>query len=376
MLGINVKRGVTTTLERVFNASGNRVGELEVLWSGKTAGIIFSHNYNMTDVKVIFPSIDEKSDIPQSTFNNMIAYAMHELGHAWFTTNRPWDIARERYGSFVSALINGLEDPRIERKVVESNYAPNSRALFENLVNSILKRDGYVDPLDKKNIPFLLAIEGRRMNGYALCVDSIVDASPWKKDIKWALKRAHTAKDTATIAKIAIELFKRLTKKEEEDEGGKGKGKSTDGQPTDDDGQPTEDGEPTKGEPTDDGQSTDGQPDGNPAEGDDGQGEGDPSDGDEQGDADGSDASDGDGDPSDGNGEPVDADGQPSDSESDGDADGDQGSGKADENLEGGREVEPSDFIEGELSKHSSTVDNKRPRPAYGKPTYAKFNWS
>ena len=42
MLGTNVKRGVATTLERVFNASGSRIGQLEVLWSGKTAGIIFS----------------------------------------------------------------------------------------------------------------------------------------------------------------------------------------------------------------------------------------------------------------------------------------------------------------------------------------------
>ena len=33
MLGVNVKRGVATTLERVFNASGNQFDKLEVLWT-------------------------------------------------------------------------------------------------------------------------------------------------------------------------------------------------------------------------------------------------------------------------------------------------------------------------------------------------------
>lgn len=377
MLGLNVKRGVATTLERVFNASGEEMGELEILWSGKTAGIIFDKRYGVTNAKVIFPSVDEKSDIPQTTFNNLIGYALHELGHAWYTDNKPWDRARAEFGSFVGALINGLEDPRIERCVIESGRAPNARALFENLVNSILTKDGYVEPDDKKNIPFLLAIEGRRMNGYDICVDSIVDASPWKKDIKWALKRANKAKDTATIVKIAVELFKRLTEKEEEVDVGKGEdtNQPPQGEPQDGDGQDgqPQDGEPPQTQPTDDPADDDGQDDTN------GQDKGDPSDSDEQGDGDGSDGSDGDdtngqgGDkPTDGN--PTDGqDGDPSDEPTDDKPS--SGNGKS-ESLEGGREVEPSDFIEGELDKHSTSVDDKKSRPSYGKPKIANFSWS
>lgn len=377
MLGLNVKRGVATTLERVFNASGEEMGELEILWSGKTAGIIFDKRYGVTNAKVIFPSVDEKSDIPHTTFNNLIGYALHELGHAWYTDNKPWDRARAEFGSFVGALINGLEDPRIERCVIESGRAPNARALFENLVNSILTKDGYVEPDDKKNIPFLLAIEGRRMNGYDICVDSIVDASPWKKDIKWALKRANKAKDTATIVKIAVELFKRLTEKEEEVDVGKGEdtNQPPQGEPQDGDGQDgqPQDGEPPQTQPTDDPADDDGQDDTN------GQDKGDPSDSDEQGDGDGSDGSDGDdtngqgGDkPTDGN--PTDGqDGDPSDEPTDDKPS--SGNGKS-ESLEGGREVEPSDFIEGELDKHSTSVDDKKSRPSYGKPKIANFSWS
>lgn len=377
MLGLNVKRGVATTLERVFNASGEEMGELEILWSGKTAGIIFDKRYGVTNAKVIFPSVDEKSDIPHTTFNNLIGYALHELGHAWYTDNKPWDRARNEFGSFVGSLINGLEDPRIERCVIESGRAPNARALFENLVNSILTKDGYVEPDDKKNIPFLLAIEGRRMNGYDICADSIVDASPWKKDVKWALKRANKAKDTATIVKIAVELFKRLTEKEEEVGQGEDTNeppKGTEVEPQDgEDGQP-QDGEPPQTQPTDDPADNDGQ---------DGQDKGDPSDSDEQGDGDDSDGSDGDdtngqdGDkptddkPTDGN--PTDGqDGDPSDEPTDDKPSA--GNGKS-ESLEGGREVEPSDFIEGELDKHSTSVDDKKSRPSYGKPEIATFSW-
>ena len=380
MLGLNVKRGVATTLERVFNASGEEMGELEILWSGKTAGIIFDKRYGVTNAKVIFPSVDEKSDIPHTTFNNLIGYALHELGHAWYTDNKPWDRARNEFGSFVGSLINGLEDPRIERCVIESGRAPNARALFENLVNSILTKDGYVQPDDKKNIPFLLAIEGRRMNGYDICADSIVDASPWKKDIKWALKRANKAKDTATIVKIAVELFKRLTEKEEEVGQGQDTNeppKGTEVEPQDgEDGQP-QDGEPPQTQPTDDPADNDGQ------DGDDGQDNGDPSDSDEQGDGDDSDGSDDtngqdstDGNPTEGN--PVDGDGQDGDGQDGDDEPTDDkpsaGNGKS-ESLEGGREVEPSDFIEGELDKHSTSVDDKKSRPSYGKPEIATFSW-
>ena len=162
MLGIHAKRGIVTTLERVFNNTGNTMGQLEVLWTGKTAGIIFDRNPYGCNAKVLFPNIDETSFIPNDKFNNLIGYALHELGHAWFTNNAPWDNARERYGSYVSNLINGLEDPRIEKLVIESGRAPNSRALFENLINSVLSKDGYVDADDKRNIQFLLAVEGRR----------------------------------------------------------------------------------------------------------------------------------------------------------------------------------------------------------------------
>jgi hypothetical protein len=333
----------------VFNASGNQFDKLEVLWTGRTAGIIFERGLTNCNAKVIFPSIDETSQIPEHTFNNLIGYALHELGHAWYTDNRAWDRARNKHGKFVSNLINGLEDPRIERKVIESGRAPNSRALFENLLNSVLAKDGYVKPDDKQNIPFLLAVEGRRLNGYNISHASIVDDSPWAKHLHWALKKSRVAPDTATIAKIAIELFRRIREQEQgqAEQGEQGQ----DGQPSDGQGE----GQPSDGQ---------GQPSDKPSEG------GNPSDkpSDEQGDGKGEQ----------GEGQP--SDGQPSDKQGDKQGEGDEpsdgnGDGYSSEEYDGGREVEPSDFIQGELDKVSKSSDAVTNRPSVGKPRIESFHW-
>ena len=263
MLGLHAKRGIATTLERVFNNTGRTFGKLEILWTGKTAGICFDDTGSHLNAKVIFPAIDEKSQISNSKFNNMIGFALHELGHAWFTANKPWDDARTAHGSFVGSLINGLEDPRIELAVINSNYAPNSRALFEDLIGSVLDKDGYVDGADKRQIPFILAVEGRRLNGYHIAFDSVVDDSPYAEHLHWALARAHVATNTEVIALIAIELFRRLKDQDKVKEPPntpptEPPTEPPDGNPTEPpDGNPTEppDGDPTEppdGNPTDD----------------------------------------------------------------------------------------------------------------------------
>ena len=336
MLAINAKRGVESTVERVFNNAGNRFDRLEFVWSGTTAGIIFERESGNVNAKILFPAINESSDIPRAKFNNLIGYALHELGHAWFTDNDPWDDARREHGGFVANLINGLEDPRIELKVIESGYAPNSRALFEDLTNSVLAKNGYVEADDLKNVPFLLAIEGRRLNGYHINVPSVIDDAPWASDLHWALGEAKVATNTQRIAEIAIELYKRLQ------QGGETQGdKPTDNPEPPVGGQPCDDGEPTEGGD----QPSDEQGDGGD-QGDDGNQGGDEG-GDEGGD------------------KPTD---KPADKPSDKPT---KGRGKSD--FEGGRDPEPSDFIEGEFA--DTDVESGGSIPNVAKPQFAKFIW-
>ena len=344
MLAINAKRGVESTVERVFNNAGNRFDRLEFVWSGTTAGIIFERDRNHVSAKILFPAINEASDIPRAKFNNLIGYALHELGHAWFTDNEPWDDARREHGGFVANLINGLEDPRIELKVIQSGYAPNSRALFEDLTNSVLAKHGYVQADDLKNVPFLLAIEGRRLNGYHINVPSVIDDAPWANDLHWALGEAKVATNTQRIAEIAIELYKRL-QQDGETQGDK----PTDKPEPPVGGQPCDDGEPTEGgdQPSDE-------------EG------GDQGDGGNQGGDEGGEGGDQGGE---GGDKPTD---KPADKPSDKPTDKPtKGRGKSD--FEGGRDPEPSDFIEGELA--DSDVESGGDIPNIAKPKFAKFTW-
>jgi hypothetical protein len=332
MRGHQVKRGVTSTLERVFQASGQRISKLQVYWTGKTAGINFTRSTGSIEAKVIFPAIDDMGEVSRPVFNNLIGFAIHELGHAWFTENEPWDRAREADGEYLSALINGLEDVRIEQRVIDSGYAENSAVLFEELINSMLDKHGYVEPDDLDNVAFMLAVEGRRLNGYHITTPTILDRSPWATDIKWAIDAALKADNTKQIVHIARELLGRLKQqhktnpqpKQQQDGKGKQGGKQGD-------------------------------------KGDEQQGKGGSSD--KAGDKDGKQAGEGD-QPADG--EQGDKDSQPK-----------KGKGKSDspfapENFKA-RRVEPDAFIKSELK--SVMTNEKLQEPAVRKPRIMEINF-
>jgi len=372
MLAINAKRGVESTVERVFNSTGNAFSKLQVLWTGSTAGIMFKRNSYGVDAKIVFPAIDEGAEMKRTTFNNLIGYAIHELGHAWFTSNEPWDKARNDYGQFVGNLINGLEDPRIERKVIESGYAPNSKALFEELLNSILKKNGYVEADDLKNVPFLLAVEGRRLNGYHVDVPSVTDLAPWSADLHWALAEAQLATNTNRIAEIAIELFQRLKDFEPEPTDGEDEGDG-EGEEEGDDQDGDQDGDGQGDKPTDkqgddqdgDGNDQDGDGDGNPTDK--------PTDGDQDGDDQGGDKGGQEGEKGSEGGDQPSDEGEPTDGDKPAEEGKKNGGGK---DFDGGRNVEPNEFIEGELNDQKSSLSKRLDnRPSSAKPTYATFEW-
>lgn len=255
MLAVLAKRGVESSVERVFKAFGGRLDELSFQWVGNTAGVIHEQTFGGMKVTVRFPALIDTADVSNSRFQDLVGYAIHELGHVWFTDNEPWDRARTKHGAFLSSIINGLEDPRIEQCVMDSGNAPNSRVLFETLLNNVLLEDGYVKPDDYKNIPFMLAVEGRRLNGYHVSFPSILDASPYGDLLRDALVKAKQASNTAEIVKIAIKLLRALEqrKQEQERKGKQGEqgeqgeqGDAPIGQ--DGDGQPGQPGEKQEGE--------------------------------------------------------------------------------------------------------------------------------
>ena len=83
------------------------------------------------------------------------------------------------------------------------------QSFFEETINAALW-DGYVKADEQKNIPFILAVEGRRLNGYRLHCQSILDETPWSKELWWALKQVRTAQSTGAVVSIALRLYRRL----------------------------------------------------------------------------------------------------------------------------------------------------------------------
>jgi hypothetical protein len=250
------------------------------MWTGTTAGINFRKCGGKVNVKLIFPSIDERKDVSNNVFQNLIGYAVHELGHAWFTTNKPWDDAVQEHkdGKYIGSMINGLEDPRIEQCVINSGYAPNSAPLFNALINSMIVKNGYPKELTKQSLPFILCIEGRRLNGYTISAPDLVSTSIYAHEINRALQLAKNAKSTREVVTIAENLYDELFPVAEEgeseegesgdkppiegdfpvptDEPPKGDSEGGEGEP-DDGGEPDGEGDPTEGGKGDSGKPSD-----------------------------------------------------------------------------------------------------------------------
>lgn len=241
MLGINLKVGVEATLQRLnAHSRGRQLKDLKFIWGYHTAAI----SEDRQGVKVYLPHVDEAKAVPDGLLHRLVGYVCHELGHHWFTNSNAWHGAANG-DQFLHGLINGLEDPRIEKAVIKSGFAGNSRNLFVGLVNHVV---GPELPTDFDNIPFILAVEGRRLNGYDILAKQTYQSTPWASDLEWALTEAHTAPDTVRITEIAIELAKRLQGRENEkpEEGGE---QGQDGQPGEGEGQGEgQDGQPGEGQ--------------------------------------------------------------------------------------------------------------------------------
>ena len=210
--GMAAKPAIKATIERVYAQSGQAFSALSVIFTGTTACVRRSITGG---VFIQMPAIDETAQVSRELFNDLRGYSIHELGHLWHTQMDCWTAAVETHGERVGQLINGLEDPRIEQAVIKSDIAPGAKDLFQGLLNRVLDKSGYVKPDDYLNIPFMLAVEGRRLNGYTVNVESVVPASKYRDMLVWALDNAKLAVCTADIVTIAVELDRRLRQQQQ-----------------------------------------------------------------------------------------------------------------------------------------------------------------
>jgi hypothetical protein len=246
MKGIETKRAVSTTLEKIWQASGREPADMTIIFAGKTA-VLTHERYTGRDrkvkdrIKINMPAIDETGDIDVSLFSNLIGFSLHELAFAWFDPNLALQKAAGGNKS-VYAYACALQDVRVEQELIESGYAGNARALLENLLNSTLAGQPELDNTYKQNVPAIISIEGKRGNGYTLTRPDTLSGSPWEEAIAKALKALSVAKTTETVLMIAQALYEDIGDIDHDDPPPppppRGKGKQEEG-----DGEGEEEGE-------------------------------------------------------------------------------------------------------------------------------------
>jgi len=163
-----------------------------VNWSNSSA-------WNLA-VIIHFPLRKAVSTMSQSEFDRWVGYVLHEVGHPAFTDRQVWDQAvRDR----VSNLLNGIEDVRMEREVIDNVFAINAQPVLERLLAGVAveaETHGW-EPNSIKSLAWTLAFIGRvECNGYALD-RSYFDAKLTKgglidRLLGWALPRLKAAKST------------------------------------------------------------------------------------------------------------------------------------------------------------------------------------
>lgn len=133
-----------------------------------TASIKHHKRYNgETDVTIYLPALPAASRLTRAEVNRWISYFIHELCHAFFTSEAAW-LAAVKEGLHI--LVNAMEDPRIETVFNRLAIAANSTALLTSLMTwCVGNLPVDYDPNDMRNFPWLLAMAGRvELCGYDL----------------------------------------------------------------------------------------------------------------------------------------------------------------------------------------------------------------
>jgi hypothetical protein len=196
-------------------ATGGKAGTVEASVDAQSGTASIHHYLNATgrvDVSVRFPALPSQHRISRVELDRWIAYFIHEICHAIYTDGAAWSTA---CGERLNALLNGMEDVRIERLFNAAKTASNSTELLTGLMAwAIDKCPKDYNPNDMKHLPWTLAMLGRvRLCGYPLADVARFDAmlSPAvRKLVDWAMDQLGRAKSTGDVLDIARKIQRRL----------------------------------------------------------------------------------------------------------------------------------------------------------------------
>ncbi len=260
-----------------------KAGTVEVMADAQFGTAFIRHNRDIAsgliNATVYFPVAPAQHRLTKVELNRWIAYFIHELCHAVYTDETSWSLA---VAESLQALVNGMEDVRIEREFNRAGTAGNSADLLtELMVWATAKCPPSYDPNDMLQLPWTLAMFGRvRLCGYAIADVARYDAmlSPsTRRLVDWTMAQLDRAQSTADVLEIARKIQRRLAAgsapakrdgPEGNPRGGKADGDASkaDGEAKADGDASKADGEPSKGAAQGDGDGKAGMGDGDAAD--------------------------------------------------------------------------------------------------------------
>ena len=244
--GNAIKAAIKTTLQMTWAAAKQtrRLDNLVVRFAG-TGASMTRHNY---DISIHLPDFLGSKAYSDAHADRIVAMALHEIGHGFFTIDAAWDsvVCANGGDPLLHRCINAFEDVRMERALIDSGFAVGARKLLPVLLAHMTKDVKPETFDDKSNIPFAICVNGR---GYGIDVLPLVRDPVFVAIIEQGIARCAALRSTADAAAAGLWLWRLL--------------KQLDAAPPDEpNDEQGEDGEQGEDEPTEGGEKGDGEGEG------------------------------------------------------------------------------------------------------------------
>jgi Mg-chelatase subunit ChlD len=209
-----------SNLKAILAMFNVRVKSLRCVIDGNSGTASIRH-YKQSDgliAMVYFPALKSTQRLAKQELDRWTGYFIHEICHGIWTDEAQWMIAC-REG--LHALVNGMEDVRIERKMIRSARVDNAKERLVELLDFIANREPpkgakAYDPNDAQSLPWTLAIIGRvKLNGYSIQAghDAYAKLSrSMRRLVDGALVKLDKAQSTADVLAIARDIQASLAK--------------------------------------------------------------------------------------------------------------------------------------------------------------------
>jgi hypothetical protein len=208
--GQRIKEAIGTTLRMTWKAAqtGMDLRNLTVTFSGEGACMSKTNpTFGSVDVLVNLPDFRDDKAYSDDHADRIVAMALHEIGHGFFTDSNAWNDVVMANGSdpLLHRCINAFEDVRMEHALIASGYAAGSERLLTVLLQHMVKGCDVSTFKRIENVPFALCVDGRQ---YGVSVSHL--QTKYAAIVSEAVNRCASLRTTADAALAGLWLWKEL----------------------------------------------------------------------------------------------------------------------------------------------------------------------